>query len=175
MGIEYGESTLKDGFVKNQIEEDMLGIQMDTSALFVGIEYGAETVKIGLVNAQGSLIGKTSKPTADRLDKPSCRKFSGDVAGFIQHIGVYSSELDGVAIAVPGTVEDGMPVETPGINVDWALLLEVMKKGFPRKTISIVGADEAVALAKEWLGEEAVGEDAGIFGAAKFAIQQAAE
>lgn len=124
---------------------------MGDDKLYLGIDYGGNAVKMGLVDAYGNLSGRASRPTDDLLDKESCRAFAAAVGEFVHGMGIYSSELGGVGLAVPGWINDGS-FTTPNVRADWPLVLECLQRTFAKVPISTVNDANAAALGEFWTG-----------------------
>ena len=124
---------------------------MEDNKLYLGIDYGGNAVKLGLVDTFGQLSGKTSLPTGSLLDKVDCRAFANEVGEFVHGMGVYSSELGGVGLAVPGILRPGS-IFVPNVRVDWELLLQCLKQVFGKREIATVNDANAAALGEMWKG-----------------------
>ena len=124
---------------------------MNDDKLYLGIDYGGNAVKLGLIDTAGQLSGKTSLPTGMLLDKVACRAFAGKVGEFVHGLGVYSSELGGVGLAVPGILEQGS-VFVPNVQVDWDLLITCLGQTFGKCDISTLNDANAAALGEMWQG-----------------------
>ncbi len=124
---------------------------MQSDKLFLGIDFGGNAVKVGLVDEAGNLSGKGSIPTRVLSDKASCRSFAAEIGDFVHGMGVYSSEVGGVGLAVPGIVADGVG-QTPNVEVDWALFIECLQRQFPKLTIKVLNDANAAALGELWMG-----------------------
>ena len=124
---------------------------MDEGKLYLGIDYGGNAVKLGLVDVYGNLSGRGSVPTADLLDKVTCRAFAAKVADFVHGLGVYSSELGGVGLAIPGIINHGTYL-TPNVKADWPLLLACLQQALSKTPISMLNDANAAALGELWMG-----------------------
>lgn len=124
---------------------------MSEDKLYLGIDYGGNAVKLGLVDTAGRLTGKSSLPTGSLLDKVDCRAFATRVGEFVHGLGVYSSELGGVGLAVPGILQPGS-VFVPNVSVDWKLLIDYLKQTFSKPEIATVNDANAAALGEMWQG-----------------------
>ena len=124
---------------------------MDDGKLYLGIDYGGNAVKLGLVDIYGQLSGKASIPTKDLLDKVECRAFASEVGDFVHGMGVYSSELGGVGMAIPGIVRGGVH-STPNVKADWPLLLDCISRTFSKRSVAITNDANAAALGELWVG-----------------------
>ena len=111
---------------------------MDENRLYLGIDYGGNAVKLGLVDSYGNLQGKTSWPTVDLTEKADCRTFSMKANDFVHGLGVYSSELGGVGLAIPGFVAQES-YYVANVEVDWPLLLDCLQHAFPKIPVRILG------------------------------------
>ena len=119
--------------------------------LYLGIDYGGNSVKVGLVDTQGQLSGKGSFPTGTLVDKVDCRAFASQVGEFVHGLGVYSSELGGVGLAIPGILAPEK-YYVPNVKVDWALLQRYLKQAFGKDEIATVNDANAAALGEMWMG-----------------------
>ncbi len=124
---------------------------MDEGKLYLGIDYGGNAVKMGLVDALGNLSGRASRPTESLLDKVDCRAFAAAVGEFVHGLGVYSSELGGVGLAIPGIAAHGEYL-TPNVKADWPLLLKCLEQALSKKTIAVLNDANAAALGELWMG-----------------------
>ena len=124
---------------------------MVDNKLYLGIDYGGNAVKVGLIDTLGQLSGKASFPTGDLLDKVACRAFANEISGFVHGLGVYSSELGGVGLAVPGILEPDRCF-VPNVRVDWQLLLKCLRQAFGKDEISTLNDANAAALGEMWMG-----------------------
>ena len=124
---------------------------MDDGRLYLGIDYGGNAVKMGLIDAHGNLSSRQSRPTTELLGKVECRAFAADVAGFVHGSGVYSSELGGVGLAVPGIVNSGAYL-TPNVKADWPLVLKCLEQALSKAAISVLNDANAAALGELWTG-----------------------
>lgn len=124
---------------------------MDDDKLYLGIDYGGNAVKLGLVDTAGQLSGKMSLPTGNLLDKVACRAFAEAVGEFVHGMGVYSSELGGVGLAVPGILQQGS-VFVPNVKVDWDLLIKCLGQTFGKCDIATLNDANAAALGEMWQG-----------------------
>lgn len=124
---------------------------MEESKLYLGIDFGGNAVKAGLVDTYGQLAGKTSWPTPSLLDKVSCRAFASGVAEFVHGLGVYSSELAGIGLAVPGILaQDAFFV--PNVTVDWPLFVKCLGQALSKKDVATINDANAAALGEMWKG-----------------------
>lgn len=124
---------------------------MDKSKLYLGIDYGGDAVKLGLVDAYGQLSGHSSIPTKNLTDNVSCRAFAAEVGDFVHGMGIYSSELGGVGLAIPG-IADAESFLTPNVKVDWPLLVKCLEHTFAKQKVAIVNDSNAAALGELWMG-----------------------
>lgn len=124
---------------------------MDDDKLYLGIDYGGNAVKMGLVDAHGQLSGRASRPTQDLVGKVACRAFAAEVGEFVHGMGVYSSELGGVGLAIPGIVESESYL-TPNVKADWPLLLDCLARTFAKPSVAAVNDANAAALGELWMG-----------------------
>ena len=124
---------------------------MDEGKLYLGIDYGGNAVKMGLVDAFGNLTGRASQQTENLLDKVACRAFAASVAEFVHGLGVYSSELGGAGLAVPGIINNGTYV-TPNAKADWPLVLKCLEQALSKSTIAVLNDANAAALGELWMG-----------------------
>lgn len=125
---------------------------MDPNRMYFGIDLGATMVKLGIVDGRGMVLDKTSFPTSDLVSDSQCLAFVDAVTSFVHGVGVYSSELAGTGLAVPGIVTDGMPALTANVSADWPRLLEMLSSAFPHSPITCVNDANAAALGELWLG-----------------------
>lgn len=124
---------------------------MEDNKLYLGIDYGGNAVKVGLVDTFGQLSGKTSWLTVDLLDKVACRAFANEVANFVHGMGVYSSELGGVGLAIPGIpAQEGFFV--PNVRSDWPLLLKCLSQALGNLEVATINDANAAALGEMWMG-----------------------
>ncbi len=119
--------------------------------LYLGIDYGGNAVKMGLVDAAGQLSGRASRPTVDLLDKASCRAFAAEVGDFVHGMGIYSSELGGVGLAIPGIVAGGA-YSTPNVKADWPLVIDCLTRTFGKAGLAVANDANAAALGELWMG-----------------------
>ena len=124
---------------------------MDDNKLYLGIDFGGNAVKAGLVDVHGQLSGKTSWPTRDLLDKVACRACASEIGEFVHGMGVYSSELGGVGLAVPGILKQDS-VFVPNVHVDWDLFLKSLQQTFGKPEVFTVNDANAAALGEMWNG-----------------------
>ena len=119
--------------------------------VYLGIDYGGNAVKVGLIDAAGQLSGKASFPTGTLLDKADCRAFANKIGEFVHGLGVYSSELGGVGLAIPGILTPDRCF-VPNVQVDWPLLLKCLRQTFGKSEIATVNDANAAALGEMWKG-----------------------
>ena len=119
--------------------------------LYLGIDIGGNAVKLGLVDGNGQLSGRGSIPTGDMQDKVACRAFATKVSDFVHGMGVYSSELGGVGLAVPGFIAAGSYV-TPNVSADWPTLISCLERAFSKSSIAVINDANAAALGEMWMG-----------------------
>ena len=119
--------------------------------LYLGIDYGGNAVKMGLVDAFGQVSGRARRRTVDLLDKAACRAFAAEVCDFVHGMGVYSSELGGVGLAIPGIVANEA-YSTPNVRADWPQVLESLKRALGKASISVANDANAAALGELWMG-----------------------
>lgn len=124
---------------------------MDEGKLYLGIDVGGNAVKMGLVDAYGNLSGKGSIPTTDLLDKVACRAFASEVADFVHGLGIYSSELGGVGLAIPGIVNRGT-YSTPNVRADWPLCFKCLQRTLSKHNVEVLNDANAAALGELWMG-----------------------
>ena len=124
---------------------------MDEGKLYLGIDVGGNAVKMGLIDGYGNLSGSGSQPTENLLDKVGCRAFAAKVAEFVHGLGVYSSELGGVGLAIPGIVNHGTYL-TPNVKADWPLVLKCLEQALSKPTIAVLNDANAAALGELWMG-----------------------
>lgn len=124
---------------------------MDENKLFLGIDYGGNAVKAGLVDSYGNLQGKTSWLTVDLTDKVECRAFATKLSDFVHGLGVYSSELGGIGLAMPGMIAQDSYF-FPNVTVDMPLILEYISKVFAKVNIAVLNDANAAALGEMWMG-----------------------
>ena len=125
---------------------------MDDGKLYLGIDYGGNAVKMGLVDAYGQLSGRASRPTSiDLVDKVSCRAFAASIGDFVHGMGIYSSELGGVGLAIPGIIKGGT-YTTPNVKADWPLVLDCLARTFGKPNIATLNDANAAALGELWMG-----------------------
>ncbi len=123
---------------------------MDEDKLYLGIDYGGNGVKMGLVDGYGNLSSSRTRPTANLTDADECRAFATEILDFIHDMGIYTSELGGVGLAIPGIVEDGFL--TPNVNTDWPLLIESIVRTLSVPSIAVLNDANAAALGELWMG-----------------------
>lgn len=124
---------------------------MNRDKLYLGIDYGGNAVKLGLVDGLGNLSGKASLPTEHLTDKGKIRAFAAQIADFVHSMGIYSSELNGVGLAIPGIAkEDGYL--TPNVKTDWPVFIDAIAHAFGRDSIAVVNDANAAALGELWKG-----------------------
>ena len=124
---------------------------MDEGKLYLGIDYGGNAVKMGLVDAYGNLSGRASRATTTLLDKVDCRAFAATIGDFVHGLGIYSSELGGVGLAIPGIVNHGTYM-TPNVRADWPLLLKCLEQALSKSSIAVLNDANAAALGELWMG-----------------------
>lgn len=124
---------------------------MTENKVYLGIDYGGNAVKAGLIDTYGQLMGKTSWPTCDLTEKDACRAFANGVGEFVHGMGVYSSEVGGVGLAVPGIINQETHF-VPNVNVDWDLLIKCLQHVFPKRDIATINDANAAALGEMWMG-----------------------
>lgn len=124
---------------------------MDNVKLYLGIDYGGNAVKVGLVDGFGQLAGRTSRPTAHLEDKVACRAFAAEIADYVHGMGVYSSELKGVGLAIPG-IAKGEGFLTPNVRTDWPLLIDSLARALGKDGIAVINDANAAALGELWRG-----------------------
>lgn len=124
---------------------------MDDGKLYLGIDVGGNAVKVGLIDAYGNLSGSGSTPTANLEDKVGCRAFAAKVAEFVHGLGVYSSELGGVGLAIPGIVNHGTYL-TPNVKADWPLVFSCLEQALSKSSIAVLNDANAAALGELWMG-----------------------
>ena len=126
---------------------------MTTGNLFLGIDFGGNAVKVGLVDTFGQLTSKSSFPTDVLADKASCRSFAGKIDDFVHEAGVYTSELGGVGLAVPGILtKDADDFFFPNVKVDWKLFLECLTSTLGCDEVATLNDANAAALGEIWKG-----------------------
>lgn len=128
---------------------------MDSTAMYLGIDIGGTATKVGVVDATGGLIAKTRFSQTELATEAQCRKYIAQIADFVHDAGVYTSELAGVGLAVPGIVVDGVPQLTPNVNANWEALLNVVRSEFAGKQIECINDANAAALGEMWHGAAA--------------------
>jgi glucokinase len=99
----------------------------------------------------GNLTAKSSISTRALTDKAACRSFAAEIADFVHGSGVYSSELGGVGLAVPGIVAESVGL-TPNVNADWPLFIESLQRAFPKVRVRFLNDANAAALGEMWMG-----------------------
>jgi glucokinase len=124
---------------------------MEDNRLYLGIDYGGNAAKAGLVDAHGQLMGKASWPTRDMLDKAECRSFANGVSEFVHGLGVYSSEIGGVGLAIPGILAPDSYF-VPNVRVDWKMLMQYLSQSFAKVSIETINDANAAALGEMWMG-----------------------
>ncbi len=124
---------------------------MADSKLYLGIDYGGNSVKMGLVDCTGQLSGRYSRPTDNLTDKVACRAFAAEAGEFVHGLGIYSSELGGVGLAIPGIASEDSFL-TPNVGTNWPLLLECLSRTFAKPAISVLNDANAAALGELWMG-----------------------
>ena len=133
------------------MKRPLKGTLMDESKLYLGIDYGGNTVKLGLIDYYGNLSGKASIPTGDLTSKVACRAFAAEVGEFVHGMGVYTSELGGIGLAVPGIkMKDGFM--TPNVKADWPLVLQSLERTFYKVNLTTINDSNAAALGEMWMG-----------------------
>ena len=128
---------------------------MDGSHIYLGIDFGGNAVKMGLVDEGGLLNRGHSLPTPTLLTKDQCRSFAHEVAEFVHGSGVYSSELGGIGLAVPGVVASSTDIFAPNVSVDWGMLLDRLSSEFNKPSVSVTNDANAAALGELWKGAAA--------------------
>lgn len=124
---------------------------MNEDRLYLGIDFGASSVKMGLVDTLGNLSGRTSVPTADLTAKAACRLFASQVGDFVHSLGMYSSELGGVGLAIPGIVREGAYL-TPNVKANWPLVLNSLRQTLSMASVLVLNDANAAALGELWMG-----------------------
>lgn len=119
--------------------------------LYLGIDYGGNAVKMGLVDSFGQLSGRASRPTVDLVDASACREFASAVSDFVHGLGIYSSELGGVGLAIPGIIADGR-YSTPNAKADWPRVIDSVARAFDKPSVAVANDANAAALGELWMG-----------------------
>jgi glucokinase len=128
---------------------------MDANAMYLGIDLGGTATKLGVIDASGGLVSNGKIPTPELITEEQCRAHVTKIADFVHGSGVYSSELAGVGLALPGIIVNGVPQLTPNVKADWPVFMSVMTAEFGAKKIECINDANAAALGEMWHGAAA--------------------
>lgn len=123
---------------------------MDVNQLYLGIDYGGNGVKMGLVDGEGNLAHSHTRPSVHLTEMEACRAFATEILDFVHEAGIYTSELGGVGLAIPGIVEEGFL--TPNVDTDWPLFIEALERTLAQPSIAMLNDANAAAVGELWMG-----------------------
>lgn len=121
----------------------------------VGIDMGGMSVKLGLVNEKNEITGKLVIPT--RLDVPA-REMVLDMAEAVKTLlaenGLTLSQIQGIGIGSPGTVDQEEGTILYSNNFDWedVPILSIMREALGPVKLDIANDADAAALGEVCAG-----------------------
>ena len=136
-------------------DERLLMDGMDANAMYLGVDLGGSATKMGIVDGMGNLVGRKVIATPELRTEAQCRAHIANMAAFAHEMGVYTSELAGVGLALPGIIVNGTPELTPNVQIEWPVFMALMRKEFEGRQIECINNANAAALGEMWHGAAA--------------------
>ena len=85
--------------------------------LYLGVDLGGTNIKVALVDAQGNILQEASRPT--NLPRPA-ESVCDDIAELCRRLAAGRSDVGGIGVGCPGTVDDRSGRVLYSNNLAWA-------------------------------------------------------
>lgn len=126
---------------------------------YVGVDIGGMSIKVGLVTIDGKILKSDAIPTQQDAGFESMVARTADlIRSIAKDCNVAESELGGIGIGIPGTVNSKEGIVSSAVNIGWfnAPIVEEMSKHF---NIPVKAGNDANVAA---LGEQKFGSAKGL-------------
>jgi glucokinase len=90
-----------------------------TGSYTVGVDVGGTKIAAALVDASGRLSGNTRCPTVISSPEATLEGIASTVSLAIQSTGIAASEIRGVGLGIPGTVDPVLGLGLASVNLNW--------------------------------------------------------
>ena len=123
----------------------------------VGVDLGATHIAAGVVNREGKLLSRVSKPTLpERPWLSVVQDIRACVGEAVEAAGAILREIEAVGIGVPGNVDDGSGIVFACSNLHWQRvpLRQALSEGLPMP-IHLANDANCAALAESIAGVSA--------------------
>ena len=125
---------------------------IDMEGLRLGIDLGGTTVKVGLVDEELEIVDKVIYRSRPLDEMAACAEFSDQLKAFVVEARYDPAEIEGIGVAIPGTVLGAEVELLPNIQLDLQLLLESLRDYFPNADLAYLNDANAGALAEAAFG-----------------------
>lgn len=104
---------------------------IDMEGLRLGIDLGGTTVKVGFVGEGLEIVDKVIYRSRPLDEMSRCAEFSDQLRTFVLEARYDPAAIEGIGVAIPGTVLGAEIELLPNMQLDLQLLLESLATTFP--------------------------------------------
>ena len=125
---------------------------IDMEGLRLGIDLGGTTVKVGFVGEGLEIVDKVIYRSRPLDEMSRCAEFSDQLRNFVVEARYDPAAIEGIGVAIPGTVLGAEIELLPNMQLDLQLLLESLRDYFPNADLAYLNDANAGALAEAAYG-----------------------
>ena len=125
---------------------------IDMEGLRLGIDLGGTTVKVGFVGEGLEIVDKVIYRSRPLDEMSRCAEFSDQLRTFVVEARYDPAAIEGIGVAIPGTVLGAEIELLPNMQLDLQLLLESLRDYFPNADLAYLNDANAGALAEAAFG-----------------------
>lgn len=124
--------------------------------MVLGIDVGGTSTKIGIFTVSGTLLSRHAFPTVAVRADGSFAKLDEGYDAVLSRIGVESSRIVSIGLAVPGMIaaEDSLRL-CPNVDLDLRAYKSYLRVRFARASVHVMNDADAAVLGDMWKGSAA--------------------